>query len=190
MHKHLFIIGIFLCSQVKAQLPEDALRASWTTPGGTAREQAIGGAMGSLGGDITAAYVNPAGLGMYKTSEIVFSPGWRLLLDKGSYLGQNHTAPSMNKFAFGASGVVLGYEGVLPGVNNAFVISVNRSADFSSHVNYQGVNTYSSFSEQYVEEFASSGLDINGGIFSPSLSYGTRMALYTSLIDTATINGT
>ena len=49
-----------------AQIPEDALRMSYFRPTGTAREQAIGGAMGSLGGDITANYVNPAGLGFLK----------------------------------------------------------------------------------------------------------------------------
>jgi hypothetical protein len=188
MHKYLCIIGLFVGLRVTAQLPEDALRASWTTPGGTARQQAIGGAMGSLGGDITAAFINPAGLGLYKTSELVISPGWRFLTDKGRYLGQDHTA-SRNGFNIGASGIVLGYAGVNEGVHNAFVLSVNRTADFNSHVSYQGINNYSSFAEQYVEEFVASGLDINGGIGSPSLSYGTRMALYTSLIDTATING-
>ena len=190
MYKFLFIIGLFLCQQGIAQLPEDALRASWTTLGGTAREQAIGGAMGSLGGDLTAAFVNPAGLGLYKTREIVLSPGWRFLSDKGSYLGTTQNGPSNNGFALGTSGLVLGYDGVLPGVSNAFAISVNRSADFNSHVVYQGTNAYSSFAEQYAEEFAYSGLDINSGLASPSLDYGTRMALWTSLIDTATINGT
>jgi len=189
MHKLLFIIGISLCLQVNAQLPEDALRASWTTPGGTARSQAIGGAMGSLGGDLTSAFINPAGLGLYKSREIVLSPGWRFLSDKGSYLGQTQTAPVANRFALGTSGLVLGYEGMNPGVNNAFAISVNQTADFNSHVSYGGTNTYSSFAEQYAEEFAYSGLDINSGLASPSLDYGTRMALWTSLIDTATING-
>ena len=159
-------------------------------PGGTAREQAIGGAMGSLGGDITAAFVNPAGLGLYKTSELVLSPGWRFLTDKGNYLGTSTKAPAISRFSMGASGAVFGYGGGDPGMSNVFAISVNRMADFNSHIAYQGINTYSSFSEQYVEEFAASGLDINSGIASPSLDYGTRMALYTSLIDTATINGT
>lgn len=189
MHKLLFIISVLFCLQASAQLPEDALRASWTSPSGTAREQAIGGAMGSLGGDITAAHVNPAGLALYKTREIVVSPGWRFLTDKGSYLGQTQNGPAANKFSLGASGVVLGYEGMMPGVNNAFAVTVNQTADFNSHVTYRGFNEYSSFSEQYAEVFAASGLDINGGLASPSLDYGTRMALWTSLIDTATING-
>ena len=46
--------------------PEDALRYSFYPQNGSARNLAIGGAMGSLGGDITATYVNPAGLGFYK----------------------------------------------------------------------------------------------------------------------------
>ncbi|HVF81191.1 MAG TPA: hypothetical protein VM884_04635, partial [Flavisolibacter sp.] len=50
-----------------AQEPADALRIAWNVQGGTARVQAIGGAMGSLGGDITATFVNPAGLGFYRT---------------------------------------------------------------------------------------------------------------------------
>ena len=190
MNKFLLAVGLFLCLESKGQLPTDVLRYSWTVPGGTAREQAIGGAMGSLGGDITAAFVNPAGLGLYKTSELAISPGWRFLTDKGNYLGTATKAPLFNRFSTGASGAVFAYGGTNPGTSNAFAISVNRMAVFNGHTAYQGINSYSSFSEQYVEEFASSGLDIDGGIASPSLDYGTRMALYTSLIDTATINGT
>jgi len=190
MKKYLPLLGLFLCLQAKAQLPEDALRASWTTPSGTARQQAIGGAMGSLGGDLTAGFVNPAGLGVYKTNEFVLTPGWRFLTDKSSYLGTNQSAAAANNFNLGASGAVFAYEGRNPGITNAFAIAVNRTANFNSQVSYQGRNSYSSFAEQYAEEFAASGLSINNGLASPNLSYGTRMALWTYLIDTATINGT
>ncbi len=191
MPKLIGLIGLFVCLKVTAQLPEDALRASWITPIGTARTQAIGGAMGSLGGDITSAIVNPAGLGLYRTSEAVVTPGWRFLLDKGNYLGGGRTAPSINKFNLGSSGFVFSYPGANPGVNNAFVISVNRTADFSSNISYKGLNDYSSFAEQYAEEFAGSGHfgDVDGAIADPGLSYGTRMALYSYLVDTVTING-
>jgi hypothetical protein len=54
---------------LQAQEPDDALRYAWTQPNGTARQQAIGGAMGSLGGDLSALFVNPAGLGFYKTGK-------------------------------------------------------------------------------------------------------------------------
>ena len=59
----------FLASM--CQLPEDVLRYSYYPQRGSARSMAIGGAMGSLGGDINALYVNPAGLGLYKTREFV-----------------------------------------------------------------------------------------------------------------------
>jgi hypothetical protein len=190
MKKYFPLLGLILCLQAKAQLPEDALRASWTTPSGTARQQAIGGAMGSLGGDLTAGFVNPAGLGIYKTNEFVLTPGWRFLTDKSSYLGTNQSAVAANNFNLGASGVVFAYEGRNPGITNAFAIAVNRTASFNSRISYQGQNNYSSFAEQYAEEFAASGLSINNALASPNLSYGTRMALWTYLIDTATINGT
>jgi len=59
--KKIFFIVTVLSSSVRifAQEPADALRYSWTNQGGTARQQAIGGAMGSLGGDISSTFINP-----------------------------------------------------------------------------------------------------------------------------------
>src|ERR1700761_970142 len=126
MHKYFVAIGLFLCIRAAAQLPEDALRASWTTPGGTAREQAIGGAMGSIGGDLSAAFVNPAGLGLYKTNEFVLSPGWHFQTDKSTYLNTHARGPNSNNFNLGASGFVFAYPGRDEGITNAFAIAVNR----------------------------------------------------------------
>jgi hypothetical protein len=67
MKKIFFVLTTLVSSfALFAQEPADALRYSWYTPGGTARQQAVGGAMASLGGDLSAAYVNPAGLGFIK----------------------------------------------------------------------------------------------------------------------------
>src|SRR5579872_217271 len=116
---YVIVIGLSLCPPAAAQLPEDALRNSWTMPGGTAREQAIGGAMGSLGGDITACFINPAGIALYKTNEFVLSPGWRLFnTDRGSYLGTNQTGPALNRFSMGASGIVIALPSYTPGTSN------------------------------------------------------------------------
>ena len=109
MKKLALLAGIFLVQQLSAQTPDDILRSAWTRPSGTAREQAIGGAMGSLGGDISAAFVNPAGLGMYKTNEFVLSPGFRLLTDKSNYRGTGTSGTSANNFNLGASGLVLSH---------------------------------------------------------------------------------
>src|SRR5277367_6189037 len=97
----LFIVlclSLFLCFYLQAQTPEDALRMSYTRPSGTAREQAIGGAMGSLGGDISSNFVNPAGLGFYKTGEVVVSPGFSFNSGNNAYLLTTTKSPSVSNF--------------------------------------------------------------------------------------------
>jgi hypothetical protein len=190
MKRLLVFISILVCQRLTAQLPEDALRASWTTPSGTAREQAIGGAMGSLGGEISSNFVNPAGLGFYRTREIVLSPGWQFIQNKANYLNTDNSGYTASHFNLGVSGYVSGHIGN-NGNNSVFSIAVNRTANFNQHISYEGINNYSSGAEQYAEEFAyGSEPDIDKAIGTPGLySYGTRMALYTYLVDTATING-
>src|SRR5690242_2740435 len=107
--KKIFMILCCISSSacLFAQEPADALRYSWYTPSGTARQQAIGGAMTSLGGDLSAAFVNPAGLGFYKTGDFVLTPGFNFLNNKSSYLG--HDEMDKKKMgSFGATGIVLG----------------------------------------------------------------------------------
>jgi hypothetical protein len=186
MMKRFLILCPFLISTyfLQAQLPEDALRMSYFHPSGTAREQAIGGAMGSLGGDISANYVNPAGLGFYKTKEVLISPGWTFDAAHTNYLSTDTKSPSINHFTFSTSGIVYGWVSN-PNTSTAISLAVNRTADFNSHTVYQGKNGYSSASEAYAEEFKNSGLPIDQALGSPGLSYGTKMGLYTYLIDTS-----
>ncbi len=88
MKKYLLLLNAFIfISAAYAQTPDDALRNSWFTQNGTARNVAAGGVMGSLGGDITANNVNPAGLGLFKTNEFVLSPGFTLNNNKFSFRG-------------------------------------------------------------------------------------------------------
>lgn len=186
----IFFLGFLLVSGlcVRAQVPEDALRLSWMNPSGSARQQAIGGAMGSLGGEVSTMFVNPAGLAFYKTSELVLSPGFQLLKDNSQFIGNKMSGSNVSRFNLGTSAFVFG-QVTSPTNSNAFAIGVNQTANFNSDITYQGKNSNSSGAEQYAEEFAASGLNINDALSSPSLSYGTRMALYTYLVDTATSGG-
>lgn len=172
-----------------AQIPEDAIRLSWTTPSGTARHQAIGGAMGSLGGEITSSFVNPAGIGLYKTGEIVFTPGLSLLKGKSSFRGTDASTDRNTKFNFGTSGLVWGHSNRYgKWTSNAFSFAVNRTANFNNTTYYRGENDASSFSEAFAAELSNSGLSIDD-VRNSNLSLGTKMAVYTYLIDTATLNG-
>src|SRR6185503_10508245 len=102
--------AIFLLSSYISfsQTPEDALRLSWFQLRGTARNQAIGGAMASLGGDATANHINPAGLAFFKTSDFILTPGVRFGNGKSFFRGTNSTGTSDSKFNLGTSGFVFG----------------------------------------------------------------------------------
>lgn len=188
----LILLGcMFMAADAMSQVPEDAVRFSWLTPNGTARNQAVGGAMGSLGGDISATFVNPAGLGLYKTGEIVLSPGFNFLNNKANFRGTNSSEKN-NSFNFGTSGVVLGFGSRSSKIkSSAFSIALNRTANFNSNVYYKGENDFSSYSEQYASELSNSNIPISQALnFDASLSLATKMAIYSYLIDTATVNGT
>ena len=192
MNKKLYLIILCLASaQLYAQTAQDALRMSWVTPSGTARNQAIGGAMGSLGGEITSLFVNPAGLGFYKNSELVFTPGFRWTKTKGSFRESDYmTLNNTNSFNFGTTGYVGGWsDKYSKWKSKAFSIGVNRTANFNQDIFYSGTNNFSSFSEQFAEEFAASGLPINAQLDNAPLTLGTKLANYTYLIDTVTANG-
>ena len=89
MKKFLLTSTCIVCILQFAQLPEDVLRYSFYPQRGSARITATGGAMGSLGGDISALFVNPAGLAFYKTSEFVLTPGAVLNNNKFNFRGTN-----------------------------------------------------------------------------------------------------
>ncbi len=188
--KVLFMAALgLLASRGFAQVPEDALRASWYKISGTARNQAIGGAGGSLGGDISSAFINPAGIGMYKTNELVLSPGFGFYNNDAKFRGSGNTV-SGSGFMLGTSGVVFGMpDRYRANKSAAFAIGVNRLADFKNHISYSGQNNFSSFSESYAAEIAGSGLSLDDALNSSSISFPGRMALYTYLVDTLTIPG-
>lgn len=74
MKRNIFIvIALFVCSSLFAQGEVDALRLSSNDLQGTARGLSMGGAFGALGGDFTGVAINPAGIAVYRTSELVAS---------------------------------------------------------------------------------------------------------------------
>lgn len=159
MKKALLLVCAFgSFYSVFSQEPADALRFSWNTAGGTARAQAIGGAMGSLGGDITATFVNPAGLAFYKTGDFVITPVYQFQKTRGNYLGTTQQNQS-NRVVLGTTGFVTGGNTRSGSIKNlAFSIALNRSADFNRNVTYGGENRQNSFSQQYVETLNNSGI--------------------------------
>jgi hypothetical protein len=178
----LLFLGSFSFISVNAQTPEDALRLSWNVQSGTARAQAIGGAMGSLGGDITATFVNPAGLGFYRTGDAVLTPSFGFGKTKAKYTGMR-TDTTANKFALGTSGFVWGSNDNGKSRSSAFSLAVNQMADFKSNVIYRGQNNTSSYSQQFLDEIRNAGTK-DGNTVSSGFPYGTSLAFNTFWIDT------
>ena len=177
----LLFSSCILTYSLFAQEPADALRFSWATPGGTARQQAIGGAMGSLGGDISAAFSNPAGLAFYKTGDFVLTPIYQMGKTKSSYFDHKEKEDK-NKFQWGTSGFVMGSGNQGRKVRNvAFSLAFNRSGDFNNNILYRGINNQSSYSQKYLEEISG---DKSGNSVSDNYPTGASLGFRSYWIDT------
>lgn len=177
------IVLLLYTATIQAQEPADALRPAWTVPSGTARQQAIGGAMASLGGDVTATFVNPAGLAFYRTGDVLLSPSYRFSKSNYTYLGRKEKEQDQ-KFTFGTTGFVIAAPGHSSKVkSSALSIAFNTTGDFRSDVLYRGTNTQSSYSQKYLEELRSANIK-DGNLAANDFPYGTSLAFNTLLIDT------
>ncbi|MBS1749940.1 MAG: outer membrane protein transport protein [Bacteroidetes bacterium] len=190
--KVIVTLGFILFSSVlKAQEPLDAIRYSWLTPQGTARTQSIGGAITALGGDITALYTNPAGLGMYKTSELVLSPGYSFSNNKTSYRGSTAT-DAKSSFNYGPIGVVWG----IPSYKNSkwknvsIGLALSKTANFKNQILTEGKNNQSSFSEKYLDQLFNNGSPVSLHSAENDFPSSASLAYWTFLVDTvADANG-
>ena len=175
---------IFSITSLLAQEPLDAIRYSWLTPQGTARAQALGGAVSALGGDISALYTNPAGLGLYKTSELVLTPGLTFNNSKATYRGASAT-DSKSSFNYGPTGVVWGipsYKANSKWKNVSVGLAISKTANFNNNVYVSGENNQSSYSEKYLDQLIS-GNATNPDDAAKNYPYGASLGLNTYLLD-------
>src|SRR5256885_13932834 len=124
MRKFLFIItGVFLFNYTFCQNPDDVVRNAWFIPNGTARSNSIAGATGALGGDISSVSNNPAGLGFYKTREVIISPAFLLNNNKADFRGTSSNKITKSGFQLGTTGAVFG--GKINQLNNSTAFSIS-----------------------------------------------------------------
>ena len=89
----------------RAQSVNDAYTLSNLTVQGTARSMGFGNALGSIGGDFSSLSVNPAGIGVYRSSEVMVTPGLRLNSSNTEYSG-TATDVTNTRFNFNNYGIV------------------------------------------------------------------------------------
>ncbi|HRG29336.1 MAG TPA: hypothetical protein PLJ00_15670 [Chitinophagales bacterium] len=181
------VIATALSLNLVAQSDVDALRYSTLDFGGTARSLGSGNAYGALGGDMSSFSMNPAGIGIYRGSEFVLTPGLLSINSESSYFGTN-TVEDKYKFTINNAGIVFasvkrGKENATSGwVTGAFGISYNRLANFNSSVLYTGYNEGSSLLNSYVDYLNANGGTNPGDVFDKD-PFGAGLAWETYLIN-------
>ena len=155
----LFILFVHISGISFAQLNlnghfygQDALRYSVFQTTGSARIQGMGGNSTPLGGDISSAFNNPAGLGFYNRSEFVLTPSIQTTRSNTVYLGES-AEQQASSTKINQVGIVFNQQGVGTRKKRAsFAIGYNRLIDFSSDFRYQGTNQRSSITDFFAEK--------------------------------------
>lgn len=128
---------------------DDALRYSRTFSYGTARYMAMGGAFTSLGADLSAISLNPAGTGMFRSFEMAFTPGL-LYNNTTTAFNSDNSTDFKYHFGFNQAGVVSslisnqGSEGL---VNLNFAYSWNRTNNFNENITIKGISDITSMAD-------------------------------------------
>lgn len=123
---------LLLCGSVAySQGHLDAYRYGQSDLIGTARYLGMGGAFGSLGGDISAMRSNPAGLAIYRSSEVVTTLSLNSTNTNTNWLG-NKSDNDKTKFSFDN----IAYVGYFPTGRDEGVISWNAGFAYNRVKNF------------------------------------------------------
>lgn len=162
-----------------AQNDADVQRYTANYFSGTARFQAMGGAFGALGGDMTSIHINPAAVGVYRFGEISFTPAieFNSINAVTSFIGREEAIvkPVVNNLGF-----VLANE-----IDNPKWKSVNFS------VSYNRINTFNDIARLNGQSTAINGLagdflvDANGRLLEQLSDFGSGLAWDAVVIDNA-----
>lgn len=100
---------------------------------GTARSAAMGGAFASLGSDLSSMSINPAGLGMYRSSEFSLTPSVINSKTDNGPLQWNNGVNNRTRFAVDNLGLAINvYESSRRGLTSLTVgFAYNKLADFN-----------------------------------------------------------
>lgn len=144
-----------------AQTEADALLHSQSAPLGTARARGMAGAFSAVGADMSAATLNPAGMGLYRRSAFVITPTYFFIDNDADYLDGSGTgrATQLGIPNFGFAFFNERYTGygrnrqrVERGLlSYTFFFGNNQVQNYHRESNARGFNEFSSVSELFAE---------------------------------------
>lgn len=167
--KHI-ILAVLLISgtQLNAQSYYDANRLMGQDLDGTARFISMGGAMSALGGDLSVMGTNPAGIGIYRSSDANVSFGFTNTTAKSNFQGLKMDTDK-NSFSFGNVGFVIamknGDHTPLRFVNFGFNARTVKS--FYRNMSTNGIYNYSQ--TQQFANMVNENSNIFGSFLSPEM---------------------
>jgi hypothetical protein len=154
------------------------------TPGGTARSVSMGSAFGALGGDFSSLSINPAGIGVYRSSEFTITPNFSTGKVGSKFYGSSEEDIKYD-FALGNIGLVFAFN--TPGQPNepgwkGFQVGfgINRHTNFNNRSVYEGFNTQSSLMTEYLAIANAENNPLDPKDFDP---FTTDLAWETFLLD-------
>jgi hypothetical protein len=176
------LAALIIFSGLSAQNVDDALRYSQVFYGGTARFMSMGGAFTALGGDISTLSQNPAGIGVFRASEMTVTPQLNYINSTAVFNGT--TSDYLYNFNLSQAGFV---SNVVSNKTTTGLIKLNFGYSFNKTNNLhqstliQGINNSSSMADYW------SG--ISDGTRYYDLSGPEGIAYDTWIIDTITGSG-
>jgi long-subunit fatty acid transport protein len=177
-------IGVLYVFFSLAQNDIDAMRYSQLTFGGTARFASMAGSMSALGGDISTLSFNPAGIAVFKKTELTISPSIFSERTSSTYKGAEQVDGKLN-FNLGNIGLVASKnlkENPSGWQNINFGFGYNRTNNFHARSTVQGYNKTSSLLDVFVA-------NANGNVPSDFDGFSTGLAWETYLINPKDTSG-
>ncbi len=187
------MIGLFANTLFAQTYDADALRYNQEDLGTTARAVGAGGAFSTVGADLSNITNNPAGIGLYRSTEISLSFSPRFGKSTTEYLGQSSSS-SFSKFNMPNAGIAIAVDQAKKKKNkfssnsHRFInvaIGYNRVANFNQSSSFSGKNYDNSFVYAIANDINSNTDPINYNYFSPQVV----LAYQTYLVDPDTATG-
>ncbi len=146
----------------------------------------MGGAFGALGADFGALSNNPAGLGLYRSSEFSFSPSISGVNVETNFQNSINNG-TKSKFNISNFGIVVASDLTKKDSDNKWKrinigFGANRINDFNSSTFYRGFNANNSLVDFYLEELNSGG-GINPSNITNSFPFSSALVWESYLVN-------
>jgi len=164
IHLAAFVLFVLSASFAFAQSDEDVVRYSLLTPGGTARSFGLAGATGALGGDYSCLSNNPGGIGLYHSSEFVFTPSLQNTNTKSSFQAEALNSQT-TRFGFSNIGLIVNNKYKIRGKDVqkgwrslTWGFGFNKLATFANTYSYGGYNRLSSIGDKFAMDLSNKSI--------------------------------